>query len=168
MKHTDLPSPGLINKAGELRLCMAQAISYVQTMAKYQANGKSKHAVTLSNFLTATQSAVSLLLDGVVPVYSSGSVNGNTVQLVYSEQLKATLTPPAPFVVQVDSITRVVTAVSISGSTVSLTLTTPVTAGQVVTTSYTGSVVTGEYKLQDPSGNFAASRSAAAVTNLTP
>lgn len=167
MKHTDLPSPGLINKAGELRLTMAQSISYVQTMAKYQANGKSKHATTLAAFLTAAQTAVALLVDSVLPTYSSSSITGSTLTMLYSEQLKATLTLPSAFTVTVAAVGRTVTGVLVTGNTVVLTLATPVTSGQAVTVAYAVPTPADE-KLQDPSGNFAAARTSTAVTNLTP
>lgn len=167
MKHTDLPSPGLISQAGALRNNMAQAISYVQTMAKYSATGKSKHAKTLATFLTAAQVAVAQLADSVVPDFVSGSVNGSIVRLVYSEDLSATGVPlPAAFAVLVATVARAVTDVSVGGNTVTLTLATPVVAAQAVTVAYAVPTPVAQ-KLQDASGNFAVAKAAGAVTNTT-
>ena len=167
MKHTDLPSPGLINKAGELRLCMAQAISYVQTMAKYQANGKSKHAKTLATFLTAAQTEVANWNDTVVPLHTSATINGDVLTITYPEPLAPTLTPPSAFSYIVAGVTKTVLSVVVSGTTVVLKGAAAATAGQVVTWSYTQPSIVIE-RIQDPSGNQAANRFVQSCTNITP
>ena len=165
MKYTDLPSPGLISQAGPLRSSMAQAISYVQTMAAYSATGKSKHAQTLAAFLTAAQVEVAKFADSVVPAYGFGSVDGAVVRLVYSEDLTGA-PKPAAFTVLVATVARTVTAVSVGGKTVTLTLATPVTAGQAVTVAYAVPTPAAQ-QLADASGNPAAARAAVAITNST-
>lgn len=165
MKHTDLPSPGLISQAGALRSNMAQAISYVQTMAKYSATGKSKHAKTLATFLTAAQVAVALLADSAAPTFASANVNGSVLRIVYSEDLTGKPLPAA-FTVLVATVARPVSLVSVGGNTVTLTLATPVTAGQAVTVAYAVPGVAGQ-KIADASGNPAVALVATAATNTT-
>lgn len=165
MKYTDLPSPGLISQAGALRSNMAQAISYVQTMAAYSATGKSKHAQTLAAFLTAAQVEVAKFADAVAPTYVSGSVDGAVVRLVYSEDLTGA-PKPAAFTVLVDTVARTVAAVAVGGNTVTLTLATPVVADEVVTVAYAVPTPAAQ-KLADASGNPAVALVATAVTNAT-
>lgn len=165
MKHTDLPSPGLISQAGALRGHMAQAISYVQTMAKYSATGKSKHAKTLAAFLTAAQVEVAKWAGAAAPTYVSGSVSGTVVRLAYNESLKGSPLPAA-FTVLVATVARTVTSVVVGGDTVTLTLATPVTAGQAVTVAYAVPVPAAQ-KVTDAAGTAVAALVATAVTNTT-
>lgn len=165
MKHTDLPSPGLITAAGSLRSNMAQAISYVQTMSKYNVTGKSKHAKTLAAFLTAAQVEVAKWADAVAPTFASANVNGSVLRIVYNEDLTGKPLPAA-FTVLVATVARTVSLATVSGNTVTLTLATPVTAGQAVTVAYAVPTPAAE-KVADASGNPAAALVATAATNTT-
>ncbi|MCT9980836.1 hypothetical protein M2R48_21185, partial [Acinetobacter sp. I-MWF] len=63
---------------------------------------------------------------------------GTSLTLTYSEALDSTNLPPLnSFVVTADGQVVAVTGVTVNGSTVVLTLGTPVTAGQAVQVGYT-------------------------------
>ena len=107
-------------------------------------------------------------VDDVAPVLSSASVDGAVLTLTFGEALDAdSVAPESSFAVTVGGSTRAVDAVAVSGSAVTLTLASAVSAGEVATVDYT--VPTGEStnKLQDTSGNAAASFSGQAATNNT-
>ena len=107
-------------------------------------------------------------VDDVAPVLSSASVDGAVLTLTFGEALDAdSVAPESSFAVTVGGSTRAVDAVAVAGSAVTLTLASAVSAGEVATVDYT--VPTGEStnKLQDTSGNAAASFSGQAATNNT-
>ena len=104
----------------------------------------------------------------VAPSPSAATVDGATLAITFDEPLDAGETPEnSAFAVTVAGNSRGVDAVSVSGSAVTLTLASAVAAGEAVTVDYT--VPTGEStnKLQDTSGNAAASFSEQAATNNT-
>ena len=72
------------------------------------------------------------------PVLSGARVTGDELTLTYAGYLDEAVRPPVDaFTVQVDGIEWTVSAVSINRTTVTLTLASPVIAGQTVTVSYT-------------------------------
>ena len=74
---------------------------------------------------------------GMAPPPVAGQVSGSTVTLEFDEPLDAQSVPdPEDFTVTVTPQVYSVTAVSIEGSTLSLTVSPPVPAGQSVTVSY--------------------------------
>jgi len=95
--------------------------------------------------------------DTTAPVIQSMSVLGNSVTLTYNEALDAA-NPPATtdFAVTVGGVGNVVTVVAITGSTVTLTLTTAVPTGSAVQVTYTD-LTTGNdaSAIQDAAGNDA-------------
>jgi len=104
--------------------------------------------------------------DTTPPAFQSGSVNGSTLTMTYGEALDAASKPAASaFAVSVNGVARGVSAVGISGSTVSLTLASAVTAGQTVRVAYTKPASS---PLQDVAGNDAVSLPSTTVTNSTP
>ena len=108
------------------------------------------------------------VVDEAAPELRSAVVDGAALTLTYDEDLNMDVTPPASaFAVNVDGASRSIDSVSALGAAVTLTLATAVEAGDMVTVDYT--VPTGESanKLQDTSGNTAASFSGQAVTNST-
>ena len=108
------------------------------------------------------------VVDEAAPELRSAVVDGAALTLTYDEDLNMDVTPPASaFAVNVDGASRSTDSVSALGAAVTLTLATAVEAGDMVTVDYT--VPTGESanKLQDTSGNTAASFSGQAVTNST-
>ena len=108
------------------------------------------------------------VVDEAAPELRSAVVDGAALTLTYDEDLNMDVTPPASaFAVNVDGASRSIDSVSALGAAVTLTLATAVEAGDMVTVDYT--LPTGESanKLQDTSGNTAASFSGQAVTNST-
>ena len=95
------------------------------------------------------------------PSLDSATVDGDTLTLTYDETLDEASKPATTaYMVSVDSITVGVTAVSVSGTTVTLTLASPVQAGQTVLASYTP----GTNPVQDVDGTDAEEFTNEAVT----
>ena len=102
------------------------------------------------------------------PELSSASVDGATLTLTFDEQLDTGDAPDrSAFSVTVAGGGRGVQAVAVSGSAVTLTLVTAVSAGDTVTVSYTAPTDDAAARVQDLSGNAAPSFSGQAVTNNT-
>ena len=102
------------------------------------------------------------------PSPSSVSVNGATLAITFDEALAEIPAPPSSaFAVTVAGSSRGVDTVSVSGSAVTLTLVTAVFAGEAVTVDYTAPTVASAGRLQDVSGNAAASFSGQDATNAT-
>jgi len=83
--------------------------------------------------------------------------------------LGTTTAPTTAFAVLVNSASRGVSAVAVSGLTVQLTLATAVTEGQTVTVAYvapSSSALTTNNAVQDTSGNDAVTLTARSVTNV--
>ena len=103
--------------------------------------------------------------DGFTPVLQSAAVNGASLTLTFDRTIDTDSEPDkSAFTVTVAGTDQTPTAVSISGSTVTLTLGTAVTSGQTVTVSYDRP---DESPLQH-SGTQAQSFSDVSVTNNTP
>ena len=91
-------------------------------------------------------------VDGVRPVLQGATVRGATLTLTYGEALDGGSTPAvSDFTVNVAGIKRPHTEILVSGSTVTLTLDSPVTPGETVTVSYKA----GTDPIQDAAGNAA-------------
>ena len=91
-------------------------------------------------------------VDGVRPELQGATVSGDTLTLTYREALDEDSTPAGgDFTVDVAGAERPLTEVLVSGSTVALTLDSPVTPGQRVTVSYTART----RPIQDAAGNAA-------------
>ena len=92
------------------------------------------------NWATRTAFVVRMALHGIAktaPEFQSAEVDGTTLTLAFSEDLDSGSKPAASdFTVKVNGTAQTPTGVAISGSTVTLTLRTAVTAGQSVTVSY--------------------------------
>ena len=102
------------------------------------------------------------------PTVSSGTVDGATLTLTFSEGLTGTPLPAAAtFTVNVGSNQRGVNSVAISGSTVTLTLASAVTSTDAVTVSYTVPSDEAAARLKDLSDNPAESFTGQQVTNNT-
>ena len=71
------------------------------------------------------------------PVVERAAVTGSSLKLTFNEKLETGNPGASPFTVTVNGSTRTIAAVGISGSTVTLTLSSAVTSGQTVTVSYT-------------------------------
>ena len=106
--------------------------------------------------------------EAVAPSPSSATVDGATLTITFDEPLDAGETPEnSAFAVTVAGNSRGVDAVSVSGSAVTLTLASAVAAGETVTVDYTAPTDQAATRLQDTSGNAAASFSGQAATNNT-
>ena len=96
--------------------------------------------------------------EAVAPSPSSATVDGATLTITFDEPLDAGETPEnSAFAVTVAGNSRGVDAVSVSGSAVTLTLASAVAAGETVTVDYTAPTDQAATRLQDTSGNAAAS-----------
>jgi uncharacterized repeat protein (TIGR02059 family) len=116
----------------------------------------------------------SYVLDDTGPAFSSATVNGSALVLQYTDSLLNldAANPPAAgaFTVMVGAVQNVVTGVTVNAAnkTVTLTLTTPVANGNVVTVAYTDpSGGDDPNAIQDAAGNDAATLGTTAVTNNT-
>ena len=104
----------------------------------------------------------------VAPSPSAATVDEATLTITFDEPLDAGETPEnSAFAVTVAGSSRGVDTVSVSGSAVTLTLASAVAAGETVTVDYTVPTGQSTNKLQDTSGNAAASFSGQAATNNT-
>ena len=102
------------------------------------------------------------------PELSSTGVDGARLTLTFDEPLDAGEAPDrAAFAVTVAGSGRGVYAVTVSGSVVTLTLVTPVFAGDAVTVAYAAPTGDSASRLQDLAGNAAASFSGQSVPNDT-
>ena len=107
--------------------------------------------------------------DTTPPELSSATVNGATLVLTYDEVLDEASEPATTaFAVRAGSAPRSVSDVSVSGRAVTLTLASAVTSGDAVPVSYTAPPDPSTPRIQDTSGNDAASFSDEVVANNTP
>ena len=87
--------------------------------------------------LAVLSTAVTWAQDSLPPALNSAGIVGSTLTLTYDKALDETSVPvPGSFEVTVTRSNRVVTAVAVGGRDVTLTLETPVQAGQSVQVSY--------------------------------
>ncbi len=106
--------------------------------------------------------------DSTPPTFSSATVNGATLKVVFDEDLDTGSVPaPGDFDVQVAGSSRTVASsgVAIADATVTLTLSSAAAAGEIVTVAYTKPAAN---PLQDATGNDVADFTAQTVTNNTP
>jgi uncharacterized repeat protein (TIGR02059 family) len=102
---------------------------------------------------------------GSIPVYSSAVVENSTpliIDVTYSLTLANIVPSASAFNVQVNSVPRNVTSVSISGNKIHLTLSNAIKFGDIISLTYTKPAIN---PLQSTSGGQAASFSAKSVTN---
>ncbi|MFW1817352.1 SwmB domain-containing protein, partial [Acinetobacter guillouiae] len=107
--------------------------------------------------------------DTTAPTFVSATLDtaGTSLTLTYSEALDSANLPPLnSFVVTADGQVVAVTAVTVNGSSVVLTLATAVTAGQTVEVGYTDPTTANDPNaIQDAAGNDAATLPPTAVDN---
>ena len=119
--------------------------------------------LSIANFSVSNLTGVDLTPPSVV----SAAVNGNTLSLTFSEALASTakFTPSLnAFNVYVDGALNTVSAVTLNGTQAVLSLNRAVSKEQVVTVSYSQPA---NRPIQDSAGNFAASFSGKAASNVT-
>ena len=156
-----------------VQLTLGSAVQAGKTVTvSYAAPTPNSYASNAAVQDTAGNDAISLSAQSVTnnstagpdiasPTLSTVSASGTTVTLTFNESLKSTPTPPlSAFTVFVGETPVVPTAISISGSSVSLTLPDPVTAGTEVRVSYAAPAVSSANSnaaIQDLIGNDALS-----------
>ena len=107
-------------------------------------------------------------VDDAAPTLSSASVDGATLTLTFGEALDEDSKPPASaFAFAVAGSARAVDTAAVSGSVVTLTLTSAVSSGEAVTVGYTVPTGAGAKPVQDAAGNPAAAFTNTEVTNAT-
>ncbi len=112
--------------------------------------------------------ATNVTPQGPGPVLQTATVAGSTLTLTYNETLSPVGPAAASFAVTVGGATANVTAATVSGQTVVLTLATPVANGQLVTVGYTDpSSFNDLFAVQDLVGNDAATLTPIAAVNTT-
>ncbi len=115
----------------------------------------------------ATAAVTGTPRDRVRPQLAAAAVDGDTLTLTWNEALDEGSTPWwYSFDVSVRGAARGITAVSVSGSTVSLTLASAVAAGDPVTVLYVAP--SPDDRIKDAAGNEALSFLSESVTNNTP
>ncbi len=100
-----------------------------------------------------------------IPLYSSSAINDATpsrLEITYNLALANIVPATSAFTVRVNSTTRSVSSVAISGSKVTLTLASPVAYGEAVTVAYTKPSAN---QLQTTAGGQAATLAAKTVNN---
>jgi uncharacterized repeat protein (TIGR02059 family) len=98
------------------------------------------------------------------PDYVSSVINNATpdvIEMTFSSTLAGIVPPASSFAVQVNSASRSVASVSISGSKTMLKLQSPVSYGDIITVAYNA----GSVALQNTSGGLVGSFTAKSVTN---
>jgi uncharacterized repeat protein (TIGR02059 family) len=107
----------------------------------------------------------SIITPPTIPVYQNSIVSNSTPSLLeinYNLSLAIVVPSSAAFSVKVNSLTRNVNTVTISGTKILLTLASPVINGDLITVSYTKPI---SNPIQASSGGQAASISSETVTN---
>ena len=105
--------------------------------------------------------------DTTAPALSTATVDGTTLVLTYGEALETAHDPgTGAFTVEAGTTAITVSSVAIASTTVTLTLASGVTAGQMVTLDYTLPAAVAN-RLQDAAGNEAATLTNRSVANNT-
>jgi len=153
----------------KVQLTLAGAIAYgdVVTLAYTKPAVSPLQTTSAGLAASVTAQAVTNNISAPVPVYVSAAV-GNTapslIEMTYNLSLANILPATSAFTVLVNFAARTVSAVTISGTNVQLTLASTIAFGDVVTVAYTKPAVS---PLQTTSAGLAASVTAQTVTNST-
>lgn len=161
MKIDALPSPGFIPNGQRVRQELVKAISYVEVMADMRAPAKPEQAKSLDVFLSACRTAISSLIDGAAPTFTSAAVDLDSPKelvITFSEPLDPGVVPAASAFTS--SPAKTISKVAVQGNKVTLTVTANYVAG-ATTIAYTAP---GTNALRDLSGNPLASFTAQTVT----
>lgn len=158
MRETTLPSPGNVTWGHQLRRLCAMAISAIELSGRHSVSGKSRQAKQLQTFFTACAAAIATYVDSVVPtVVSRIRTATNTVVITASEALSPSTS--VPLTAFVFTPARVVTAVVVSGTTITITATGAITGDTV---AYTAPALLSQ-NILDGAGNALASFATTAV-----
>jgi uncharacterized repeat protein (TIGR02059 family) len=102
---------------------------------------------------------------------ATANTAGTQVTLTFNEPLNATTAIAGDFAVSVGTVSKTVSSISVSGSTVILTLATPATIGDVISVAYTAPTqnsATSNSAIQDIAGNDAISFTTTATVPSAP
>lgn len=149
-------------------LTLASPVAYGNTVTVAYTKPFANPLQTSAGGLAATISAQTVtnkIAAPSVPVYVSSAIENATpskLEMIYSLSLANFVPAVSAFIVMVNSTTRTVSSVAISGSKVILSLASPVAAGNVVTVSYSRPSVN---PLQTSAGGLAATIKTQSVTN---
>ena len=125
----------------------ADAAATGTVLADFSVTGTDSASNTATNVSPTNESTKAIYTEGILPTFSSANVNSSVLTLTYSEALNSSSTPSTgSFTVLADGVARSVTGVTVSSTSVVLTLSSGVTAGQVVTVAYT---VPGSSMIED-------------------
>lgn len=134
-------------------------------LADFSVTGTDSASNAATNVSPTNEATKAIYTDGILPTFSSANANGSALTMTYSEALNSSSTPATgSFTVLVNGVAYTVSSVTVSSTSVVLTLTTNILAGQTVTVAYT---VPGSSMIEDSAGNDAAALSATLVTNTT-
>ena len=134
-------------------------------------------SLLMGGLALSSASSIAHAADGVPPdivapkfLAAVTSSNGLKVVMAYDETLSQATAPKDAYSVKVAGVARSITAATVVGKTIELTLASPVLNGETVMVTYTDpSSADDALAIQDAAGNDAASFSAAAtVFNLVP
>lgn len=153
--------------SGKVRLTLSSPVVYGDVVTVAYSAPSNNPLQTASGSLAASLSAQPVTNNCVspVPVYISSVVENATpalLELTYSITLANIVPSVSAFSVHVNSVTRSINSVAISGSKVQLILSAPVAFNDVITVTYS---VPSNNPLQTSAGSLAAGLSNAPVTN---
>ncbi len=151
----------------EIHITLASAIISGDIISLSYTKPASNPVQTASGGQAASFSASSVTNNclAAIPVYSSAVVENSTpsvLDVTYSLTLANIVPSASSFNIQVNSVARNVTSVSISGNKIHLTLSSAIKYGDIITLSYTKPATN---PVQTALGGQAASISAKSVTN---
>ena len=157
----------VVISGSKVQLTLASAVVYgdIITVAYNKPGTNPLQTPSGGQAVTLTAQSVTNNVLAVLPAYVSSSVENATptiLEMTYSLGLANIVPAVSAFVVQVNSATRTINAVAISGSKVLLTLASAVVYGDVVTVAYNKPATN---PLQTPSGGQAVTLTAQSVTN---
>jgi uncharacterized repeat protein (TIGR02059 family) len=152
---------------GKVQLTLASPVIYgdVITVAYTVPSSNQLQTAAGGIAVSITAKPVTNNMISNIPVYSGSSIENTTPSLLtmtYDLTLASVIPAVSAFSVQVNSVSRSINSVTISGTKVQLTLSSPVVYGDVVTVAYTKPATN---PLQSTSGGLAVSISGKSVTN---
>jgi uncharacterized repeat protein (TIGR02059 family) len=153
-----------------IQLTLANSVVYGDVITVAYTKPSASPLQTASGVEAATISAQSVTNNvnadiPVSPVYVSSVIQNatpSTLEITYDQTLASIVPPASAFTVMVNSVSRTVSAITVSGTNVQLTLASPVVHGDIVTVAYT---IPSSNPLQTDSGGQAVTISAMSVTN---
>jgi uncharacterized repeat protein (TIGR02059 family) len=151
----------------KVRLTLASAVNFGEIITVSYTPPASNPIQSTTGGLAATlvNRSVSNNLLSVIPVYSSSAIENATptlLEITYSMSLANILPAISAFKVQVKSIDRTISSISISGNKVRLTLASAVNYGDIITVSYTPPA---SNRIQSTTGGLAAALVNRSVSN---